>query len=171
MSPAPSDTHQKVSINLSTLLNIHLKREKCQVRHAPYDVRLIIPAETPISDKRRKTATTVSDEEIQTVVQPDICVICDSSKIDERGCMGAPDLIIEILSKGNNKEDTIEKFAIYEAAGVKEYWIIYPYEQSILIYLLNEHGKYISSNLYAPGSTIKSDLLPGLDIVVEQIFE
>lgn len=171
MSPAPSDAHQKVSINLSTAFSIFLKKKKCQVRYAPYDVRLIIPSETPISSKRKKGATAVSDAEIQTVVQPDILVVCDPSKIDAKGCLGAPDLVVEILSEGNNRDDLVEKFAIYESAGVREYWIVHPHEQTITIYAPNERGKYAAAKPFVPGEMIHSAVLPGLEIAVGEVFE
>lgn len=171
MSPAPGDAHQKVSINLSTAFKIFLRKKKCQVRYAPYDVRLIIPAETPISPKRKKSAASVSDAAIQTVVQPDILVICDPSKIDAKGCLGAPDLVVEILSEGNNRDDLVEKFALYESAGVQEYWIVHPHEQTITLYIPNEQGKYIGSKPFVPGEMIHSAVLPGLEIRVEEVFE
>ena len=75
-----------------------------------------------------------SDQEITTVVQPDLCVICDPSKIDDRGCIGAPDWIIEILSPHTSSKDLTEKFDVYEEAGVKEYWVVHPQEQTLLVY-------------------------------------
>ncbi|MEN0003598.1 MAG: Uma2 family endonuclease [Bacteroidota bacterium] len=171
MSPAPTDTHQRIILNLSFLFKGFLKGKKCQARPAPYDVRLIIAKDTPMSSKRRKTAKSVSDEEIQTVVQPDLSVICDPSKIDRRGCLGSPDLVIEILSEGNNQDDTVEKFAIYESAGIPEYWMIHPYEQTVIIYILDNEGKYIGSKPYVPSTQLTSEVLPGLVIDVEEIFE
>ena len=103
MSPAPVDAHQAILGNLFTEFSIFLKKKKCQVRFAPYDVRL-----TSIRDDKQET----------TVVQPDLCVICDVSKIDKAGCNGAPDFIIEILSPNTSRKDTHEKFAIYEESGV-----------------------------------------------------
>lgn len=170
MAPAPSEEHQRVSVNLNIIIGSFLKRRKCQLRHAPYDVRLNIPAETPISSKRRKAAKVISDEEIQTVVQPDILVIRDSSKIDEKGCNGAPDLVIEILSKGNNHIDLQEKFAIYESAGVPEYWIVHPYEQSITIYTLDPEGHYVGARPLSPGEHLRSAVLEGLVMEVAEVF-
>lgn len=170
MAPAPDEEHQKVSINLSSEIRFFLKKKKCQVRHAPYDVRLNIPTETPISKKRRKSAKIISEEEILTVVLPDILVICDASKIDSRGCHGAPDLVVEILSTGNNRVDIVEKFAIYQSAGVPEYWIIHPNEQTVTIYTLNEQNKYIGSKPFGSGETIHSSILKGLEIEAEDIF-
>ena len=87
---------------------------------------------------------------ITTVVQPDICVICDESKIDDTGCCGAPDLVIEILSPGNSKKEIKLKYELYEEAGVKEYWIINPVEANLVVFILNEKGKYTGvKTLYA----------------------
>lgn len=80
----------------------------------------------------RLARKTMTDREIITVVQPDVCVICDPAKIDERGCLGAPDIIVKILSPGNNKKELKNKYEVYEEAGVLEYWIIHPQEKTFL---------------------------------------
>jgi len=170
MTPAPSDEHQRISSFLHGTIWYHLRQKECEVRHAPYDVRLIIPSDTPLSSRRRKSATALSDEEIETVVQPDILVVCDHAKIDDRGCLGAPDLIIEILSRGNNKEDTEEKFTIYESAGVPEYWIVHPFEQTITVYRPDSSGRYAGSRPFAPGSQLTSEILKELEIPVAEVF-
>ncbi len=82
-----------------------------------------------------------NNEQILTVVQPDLCVVCDPEKIDEKGCIGAPDLIVEIISPGNSKKEMRNKFQLYEEVGVQEYWIIHPSEEHILVNVL-EDGKY-----------------------------
>ena len=94
----------------------YFKSASCEVYHAPFDVRLPSQPGEP------------SDDKIITVVQSDICIICDSSKLDDKGCIGAPDLIIEIVSSGTAQKDVVEKFRIYEDAGVREYWLVYPEE-------------------------------------------
>lgn len=170
MSPAPNDAHQRVSGYLHGTIWAFLRGQSCEVRHAPYDVRLVIPSATPISDKRRAASTAISDDDIQTVVQPDLLVVCDVGKIDERGCFGPPDLVVEILSAGNNRADLVEKFAIYETAGVAEYWIVHPFEQTIIVYRLNEAGTYIGAKPLAPGELLSTPLLPGLEIPVEEVF-
>ena len=157
MSPAPSPKHQQVSISLSAELYNFLKGKKCQVYAAPFDVRL------PVKNKKK-------DTEITTVVQPDICIICDETKIDDRGCCGAPDLMIEILSPGNTKKEVKIKFELYEEAGVKEYWIVYPAEENIAVFLLNENGKFNGAKIYAAGDLIRSNSISGLAIDVNDIF-
>ncbi|MDX1942881.1 MAG: Uma2 family endonuclease, partial [Saprospiraceae bacterium] len=114
MSPAPSRKHQRASIVLSSIIFDFLRAGPCEVYSAPFDVRLLD------SKKKKK-----SNKEIYSVVQPDICVICDAEKLDDRGCIGAPDWIIEILSPGNNKKEVDNKFRLYEENGVREYWVVY----------------------------------------------
>lgn len=159
MSPAPTSNHQTVSGQLFLSIGLFLKGKKCKIFSAPFDVRL--------PDKKGK-----SDKDIITVVQPDICVICDPSKIDERGCLGAPDWVIEILSKHSSSKDLSEKFEAYEQAGVKEYWVVHPMDQTILVYTLNNDGKY-EGNLkpYVRTDKVSPQTLPDLLIDLTEIFE
>jgi len=159
MSPAPSSTHQKISGQLFLKIGNFLVEKKCQLFSAPFDVRL------PVSKSKRE------DKDIVTVVQPDLCVICDPSKIDERGCLGAPDWIIEILSQRTSAKDLREKFDVYELAGVTEYWVVHPQEQTILVYTLNDSGKYkgILKPLIRTDS-VSPVTLPGLTIDLQQVF-
>lgn len=99
-----------------------------------------------------------------------MCVVCDPAKLDDAGCIGAPDLVIEILSPGNNKRELKNKFEVYEEAGVSEYWVIHPNEQTLLIYTLIE-GKYQSSRLFVSGDTVGSSCLEGFRLNLEDIFE
>ena len=108
MSPASSRLHQDVSAKLFRKFDRHFEGKPCNIYYAPFDVRLV---------NRQKST---SDNEIISVVQPDICVICDQEKLDERGCIGAPDLIIEILSPGNHTQAMDINFDLYEENGVKE---------------------------------------------------
>ena len=110
MSPAPSPYHQQISVRLASELFVFLKNRKCKVYTAPFDVRF--PKES------------TEDKDIYTVLQPDICVICDLAKLDTRGCIGAPDIVVEILSPGNNKTELLNKYSVYEESGVKEYWVV-----------------------------------------------
>jgi Uma2 family endonuclease len=137
MSPAPRVDHAKVIKNIYRQFDSIISRNKgkCEVFFAPFDVRF---------PKRGETA----NNKIDTVVQPDICVICDLSKIDELGCCGAPDLIVEVLSPSTFKKDVYEKFALYEEFGVKEYWIVHPKDKIITVFLLQENGKYNSGVTY-----------------------
>ena len=137
MSPAPRPAHADVSNNISWHLVAIVKKNKgkCKVYHAPFDVRFPKHGE-------------IADDKIDTVVQPDVCVICDLSKIDKRGCCGAPDMIVEVLSPSTTKKDVTEKFALYEEHGVKEYWIVHPESQAINVFLLQENGKYDAGTIY-----------------------
>ncbi len=126
---------------------------------APFDVRL------PGSAKKK------ADKDIATVVEPDLCVICDPAKIDERGCLGAPDWVIEILSKYTSAKDLSLKFDVYESAGVKEYWVIHPGEQTVLIYTLDADGKYKGSvRPFTRLDTVSPLLFPDLRINLEELF-
>lgn len=157
MSPAPASLHQQISIRLSLRIFYFVEKKNCQVFSAPFDVRL------PVKNKRK-------DNEITTVVQPDICVICDESKIDGRGCIGAPDLLIEILSPGNTEKEVKLKFELYEEARVKEYWVVYPTEQNIAVFILNDNDKYDGAKIYAGKDRIKSVAVKGLIIKLNDIF-
>ncbi len=125
----PNTMHQVISRNILVSLAMLLKQKPCQVFSAPFDVRL------PVRNRK-------NDEEVTTVLQPDICVICDPAILDSRGCCGAPDLVIEILSPGNSKKEIKLKHELYEVTGVKEYWIVNPVEENIVVFILNEQGKF-----------------------------
>ena len=111
-----------------------------------------------------------ADIQVLTVVQPDLCVICDKSKIDEKGCLGAPNLIIEILSTCTSKKDLTIKYDLYEENGVQEYWIVNPSEKDVHIYTL-QTGKYIGSIPYISEMIIQSPTFPELKFEVNKIFE
>jgi Uma2 family endonuclease len=153
MSPAPSMVHQRISNNLSFELNNYFRRKPCDVFQAPFDVRLPIP----------------SVKKDTTVVQPDLCIICDENKLDARGCNGTPDLIVEIISPNNSKHDVHTKFNLYQEAGVKEYWIIEPNDKIILVYTLI-NNEFIGLKPQVEGENIKSPLFPELEIALEDVF-
>ena len=157
MSPAPNVIHQKISFNLSVELGNFFKNSNCNVFAAPFDVRLI--------NKRRST----DNSQIITVVQPDLCIICDDNKLDENGCIGAPDWIIEILSPGNTKKETQEKFSLYEENLVKEYWIVQPGDQNILVFdLIND--KYQLRKIYTNEDVVPCGIFSELQINFAEIF-
>jgi len=157
MSPAPSRDHQKVSGNLHGFFWNFLHGSPCELFAAPFDVRLL--------DKRKSTA----DKDIYTVVQPDLCVICDSTKLDDRGCIGAPDLIIEILSPGNSRREMQIKFNLYEEAGVKEYWMVQLSEKCVLRYsLVEEH--FVGLQPVIETDILTSPLFPDLRLDLKDIF-
>jgi len=156
MSPAPSPVHQRVSAEIMRELSNFLKRKPCAVYSAPFDVRL------PHRSKR--------DKDIITVVQPDICVICDPAKVDARGCLGAPDIIIEILSPGNSKKELKNKYEVYEESGVKEYWMIAPEMAAGFVYILNPDGRYEGVRPLFDENVLTTPILPGFELDLEEVF-
>ncbi|GHU61219.1 hypothetical protein AGMMS49983_00550 [Clostridia bacterium] len=126
MSPGPNRIHQKISGLLLRQLGNYLEGKSCEVYAAPFDVRLN------------------ANEEDDTVVQPDILVVCDPSKLDDKACVGAPDLIAEILSSSTYRHDRTTKFRLYEKYGVKEYWIVNPDTATVEKYVL-KNGQYVRS--------------------------
>lgn len=157
MTPAPNRYHQRLSGVIFKKLSIFLEKQPCHVYSAPFDVRL-----------SRKNA---ADETVNTVFQPDICVVCDLTKLDDRGCVGAPDIVVEILSPGNNKKELRNKYEIYEEAGVLEYWIFWPVSQTFLKYTLDETGKYVPSRILTLGDEVTTPILPGFVLDLEEVFE
>ncbi len=158
MSPAPSRRHQRISLILSNHLFNHFKKEACQVYTAPFDVRL------PDRKKSQK-----ADREILTVVQPDICVICDREKLDDKGCLGAPDWIIEILSPGNTRRELNEKFRLYQDNGVQEYWIVQPGDMTVTALIL-ENGRYQLQKIYSSDEIAYPALFPALPVDLTEVF-
>ena len=156
MSPAPNRLHQEIAGKLHLKLGVFLSRNPCKVYMAPFDVRL------PRKSKE--------DKDIITVLQPDLCVICDPSKLDQRGCIGAPDIVVEVLSPSNNKKELKNKYEAYEEAGVKEYWVVLPYEKTMLIYTL-VNDKFSPSGLMASGDIVTSSVLPGFTLDLAELFE
>ena len=154
MSPAPSLLHQSVLSELHVLFYNGFKKHNCKVFFAPFDVRLPI----------------YKENELNTVVQPDLCVVCDSDKLDEKGCVGVPDLMLEVLSPSNTKHDLETKFNLYEEVGVPEYWIVNPIDKYITVYTLKE-GKYVGSKPYVnENDVIISALFSDLQISVKDVF-
>lgn len=153
----PARLHQQISIHISSMLFNFLLGKPCKVYNAPFDVRFY---------KESK-----ADKDIYTVLQPDICVICDLTKLDDKGCIGAPDIVIEILSPGNNKMELLHKYGIYEEFGVKEYWVVGPVEKTLLKYTLDAKGKYQPSKLFTLSERVHSDLLRGFELDLDAVFE
>jgi Uma2 family endonuclease len=137
---APNRKHQDISGKLQYDLRTALLKSPCKVYDAPFDVRL---------------TRTRNDRDVTTVVQPDLCVICDPSKLDDRGCNGAPDLIIEILSPGNSRTEMRDKFQLYQEAGV---------------FKLNENGIYIGLAPNVEGDLLTTPIVPNLEVDVTEVF-
>jgi Uma2 family endonuclease len=155
MSPAPNRLHQELAGDIYNKLKNFLNKKECKVYIAPFDVRL--PNQS------------AADAKIYTVLQPDVCVVCDHSKLDSRGCIGAPDIVVEVLSPGNNAKEMKNKYEMYEAAGVMEYWVVSPQNQTFLIHTLHE-GKFQLSPVKVPGDVVTSAVLPGFSIDLAELF-
>jgi Uma2 family endonuclease len=149
---APVRKHQGVSQELARRIGNFLEGKPCKLYPAPFAVRLN-PAE---------------DENDDTVLQPDIVVVCDSAKLDDNGCNGAPDLVIEILSPSTARYDRIVKFRKYQQAGVREYWIVDPDTETVQACLL-ENGHYIT-NMYDEHDMAPVAVLPGCEINLKEVF-
>lgn len=126
MAPAPARRHQEIVVEMVAQVVPFLRGTPCALYAAPFDVRL----------PRRRQA----DENTDTVVQPDLIVVCDRSKLDERGCRGAPDWVVEVLSPSTAAKDQIQKRALYERHGVREYWLVHPTDRLVTIYRLDQGG-------------------------------
>ena len=157
MSPAPSRRHQKISIDFAAAIHQQLRDHSCEVYAAPFDVRL------PDSE-------TAADDEIFTVVQPDIVVVCDRDKLDDRGCVGAPELVIEIISPSTAARDLKIKRDLYEKHGVREYWLVHPLDSFVMAYRLTADGCYQKAAVFSNEDDISSTAVPEITIKLEEIF-
>ena len=155
MSPAPSSNHQRVSLELIRIFANHFHKRKCEVFEAPFDVYLVKAGED-----YKKT---------NNIVEPDLCVVCDPEKIKSFGCVGAPDLVIEIISPSTSKKDQKDKYELYEEYGVKEYWLVFPETKSVMVFRLEE-GKYVTSRPLTESEKVKSYLFPELEVDLNEVF-
>jgi len=176
MSPAPNLSHQSVSRNLLIEIGLYLKGKSCKIFDAPFDVRLYdrrksVIANNDCMDAGGRATQGAVAEDIYTVVQPDLCVICDKHKLDSKGCLGAPDWIIEILSKSTAQKDTQVKYQLYQEAGVKEYWLVYPYEATVSQFVLNEQQEdYQLIHMYSAQDKAVPFLFPDLAVDLSEVF-
>ena len=152
MMAGPGITHQAILRELFVPLCVFLKGKPCQAICAPFDVR----------------PEPKWDNSDSTCVEPDIMVICDASKIRERGCYGAPDFIIEILSPSTSRIDRMVKFELYQRIGVREYWIVDPKLRQVSVHLLTK-GRYTTTT-YTEHDTIEVRVLPGCVISLAEVF-
>ena len=159
MSPAPRRIHQEVAARLFTQLWNQFSDNVCKTYFAPFDVRL------------PNNPDEISDEQVYTVVQPDISVICDLTKLDDKGCIGAPDFIIEIISPGTAKLDVEDKYHLYENHGVKEYWIVYPESKTVSVLLLDAKGKFQLIGMFADDSKVKVNIFEDVTVELEEVFK
>ena len=156
MMAPPSRIHQKISVELSRQLANYLEGKKCEVYHAPFAVRLFEQdGDTP--------------DEVDTMVEPDIAVVCDKNKLDKHGCKGAPDMVVEILSPSTRRHDRLVKLNLYQRAGVREYWIVNPEDKTVQVLLL-EDGKLLPHEDYGRDDVAKVNALDGCFIELGKVF-
>lgn len=155
MSPAPNRRHQEILRELSVEFIQFLRDKTCEVYFAPFDVRLFSEGK--------------QDYDVFTVVQPDLTVVCNRSKLDEHGCNGSPDFILEILSPSNAKHDRWIKRELYEKAGVQEYWIVDPLNETVEVLLL-ENESYRLNGVFAKEDTVAVGVVEGLEIDLGKVF-
>ncbi len=148
----PSPIHQEISGNLQGALFVFLKNSKCKLYTAPFDVRFPQKGES----------------QVYTVVQPDLCVVCDFEKIDSKGCVGAPDLVVEILSPGNSKKEMKSKFALYQEEGVREYWIVDPERELVFVYVAD--NKKFKPTIPIADDYVYSTIFPDFKIHTSDVF-
>lgn len=156
MMAPPVRRHQEALMELSSQLHAYLKGKKCKVYPAPFAVRLF---------ERNGDYP----EDVDTMVEPDISVVCDASKLDDIGCKGAPDLVMEILSPTTQRHDRVTKFNLYQQAGVREYWIVDPVGQSVQVFVL-DGGHYAAKDFGTAKDTIKVNVLEDCAIDLSQVF-
>ena len=150
---APTMAHQAALLEIARQLGNFLRGKPCRVFVAPFSVRLN------------------ADEDDDTVVEPDILVVCDEKKLEDgKGVVGAPDFIVEVLSPSTAKHDLFRKFALYQDAGVREYWIADPEDKSLMAYLLRS-GRY-SGTMYGKNEdAVKVEVLEGCTINLSEVFQ
>jgi Uma2 family endonuclease len=157
LQAAPSPIHQEVFTELVKQFAVYLTGKPCRVYPAPFCVRL------PQGGEK-------GEKEVKNVVEPDISIVCDKSKIDDQGCNGAPDIIIEIISPSSGKKDRVVKFNKYEKAGVQEYWVVEPEQKLVSVFLLQDNRRFSRPEMYTDEDKVKVSLFPDLEIDLSPVF-
>ena len=153
---APSRRHQEVLGELFYLIRGRLDNRLCKIYTAPFDVRLAEPEE--------------KNEQISNVVQPDLTIVCDPSQLDDKGCIGAPDLIIEIISPTSINLDYVKKLALYEKYRVQEYWIVHPIDHTVMVFSLGENLQYGKPDIFTEDTLLNSRVIPDFTIDLSLVF-
>ena len=157
MMAPPSRVHQEISGALFAQLYNFLEGKRCKVYSAPFGVRLFEEdGDNP--------------EDVDTMVEPDISVVCDHNKLDDHGCKGAPDLVIEVLSPSTQRHDRLVKLGLYQKAGVREYWVVSPNEQTVQIMIRGSGGVLQLHEVYGSGEVARVNVLDGCFIDLGKVF-
>ena len=157
MMAPPSRMHQKISFEIGRQIGNYLEGKKCEVYLAPFGVRLFEQdGDTP--------------EDVDTMVEPDISVVCDNSKLDHLGCKGAPDMVIEVLSPSSLRHDCLVKLGLYQRAGVREYWIVDPRNKAVQVFLRDGGGSLKIHEEYGPRDVAKVNVLDGCLVELGKVF-
>lgn len=151
MHAAPARIHQEISRNLFRQIDSFLRGKPCRAYYAPFAVRLN------------------ASENDDTTLEPDISVVCDTSKLDDKGCNGAPDFVAEILSSATARKDRLLKYQKYQQAGVREYWIVDPETRSLQACVMNQSGLYVAV-VYSDTDAAPVSVLPGCEINLQDVF-
>lgn len=156
MMAAPSRIHQEICFEIGRQMGNYLEGKQCKVYLAPFGVRLF----EQDNDK---------PDNVDTVVEPDISVVCDRNKLDKYGCKGAPGLIVEVLSPSSQRHDQLVKLNLYQRAGVREYWIVDPVSRTVAVYTLEE-GAYHGAETYGPDALAPVGVLEDCQIDLSAVF-
>ena len=157
MMAPPMRIHQEILTEIFKQIAYFLDDKSCKIYPAPFGVRLF-------------ENDGDSPDDVDTVVEPDISVVCDHNKLDDYGCKGAPDMVIEILSPSTLRHDRIVKLDLYQRAGVREYWIADPQSRSIEVYLLDENNYLKPREVYTANDTAKVTVLEGCTVELSRVF-
>ncbi|MBT3221415.1 MAG: Uma2 family endonuclease [Proteobacteria bacterium] len=156
MTPAPTRRHQEILGRLFLQIASQLQGRTCKVYFAPFDVRL--------------PGTSEDESDDDTVVQPDLSVICDPAKLDRKGCRGAPDFVVEVISPSTTSHDQITKSELYERHGVREYWIVHPADRLVFVRRQQEQGGYGAPLILEAKGTLEAEVLPGVTVNLDEVF-
>lgn len=156
---APVRRHQVISRELSGVFYNFFQGKNCEFYAAPFDVRLY-----------NKLKSVEANRDIFSVVQPDLCIVCDFDKLDDKGCLGAPDLIVEILSPGNSKKEMVNKRELYEENAVREYWVIAPESEMLTQFVLQNDGKYAPPQYFFSDDEMTAAIFPDLKFNLGKIL-